>query len=524
MGPRLTAAAMILLVAAAFARAQNDPKAPSDKSGSEPSPAPSAAPNAPGGAESDPAMTPVPGGDMKEAKSDSGASFKKSGGAVQEAITKSKGGDGQEAAIIQKKLSSQAAGDSLKIPLDAAAGTAPGGPPAAPARDVLAAGGAARKVTAAAAAANAAAAPAASARNSRAMRRASNAAAAMRNTLPSGDNSGLSAGTGPAGANLTARPPAAKLPDAGSLLGRSSLPQSSNPAGPNPTDPRTASDLVMASQTGFAASIRKEGFKIGPGPGGAPAVLAANGRPATPAEISRLSEVLRAEPAALMRRPDFFAVLPRDHFEQLKADYRSNAAAPGAAFKDIGMSAGDRDFRFSASCSALSGGCNPVVREKSYRKGEDVPPEDLNEVWKKTAAGEKDGDDEMSDFTAADRKEIADAELAEKRMKGGTRRGPTLAGLLAGLGDMADDARGLVGLGGAERPGSAGTSEVPGEAGGGVGGRSSAALSAGEARGFRAWTVPSPSIERKASRRGAAGAVAGLAAAVFFLWRRRRSS
>lgn len=512
MGPRRSAAALILVLAAAFARAQNEPKASPGPSTDDGAAAAGGAPEAPSASDEAQTKAAVSGAEARKGKFDSGDS--------EAAAVKNKGSDVQEADLIEKKLASpaaggDAAGGNMKDPLDAAAGAA-AGPPAAPPRGGPAAGGAARSLTPAARASNAIAAPAAQTRSSRAMRRASNAAAAMRNSLPSGESAGP--GAGPAGASLAPRPPASKFPDGGSPL-----PGSAPSSGPNPTEPRTASEVIMASQAGFAGAIRAQGFKIGTGPGGAPAVLAANGRPATTAEISRLSVAIRAEPAALMRRPDFFAVLPRAHFEQLKADYRSNPGAPGAAFQDIGMSAGDRDFRWSASCSALSGGCNPVVREKSYRKGEDVPPEDLDEVWKKTAALEEDEDkDEMGDYTDEDRKEIAEAELAERMMKGGRRVGPNLAGLLAGLGDLADDARGLIGLGGtSERAGSGDPSEAGAGAGGG---RSSASLAAGEARGFRAWTVPSPPIERKAARRGAAGAAAGLAAAVFILWRRRRSS
>lgn len=516
MGFRRPATAMIFLLSAGFARAQvfnskapkadEPPKAGAAESASE-------APAAPGDEKAAAAAAKPPEsiGAAEKSKLDSAAAKKDV--PLDKFLSKSSKADLKKADLVQK-LAPDAPEGSLK---DLAA--EPGAPPsAAPSAAPSGArsGGTAATVTPEAAAANAAAAPAASARSGRAMRRASTSAAVLRSSFQQDSNSAMNGGTAPAGSSLTG-PAGAKF----SSFGTPSTPAASTP-GSNPAQPRTASDLLLASHTGFAASIRDQGYKVGPGPGGAPAVLAADGRPATPAQISRLASVLSAEPTALMRRPDFFEVLPRPRFEELKADYRANPAAPGAAFQDIGMTEGERDFRWSASCSALSGGCNPVVRDKAYRKGEDVPPEDLNDVWKKTAAAKED-EIEMDDYTDEDRQEVAAAELAERKMKGGRRTGPSLAGLLAGLGEMADDARDFAGFGGKGAPGPAGSPEdaVSGSPGGGA--RSSAALAAGEARGLRAWTVPSPPIERKASRRGAAGAAAGLAAAVFFLWRRSRS-
>jgi hypothetical protein len=49
-------------------------------------------------------------------------------------------------------------------------------------------------------------------------------------------------------------------------------------------------------------------------------------------------------------------------------------------------------------------------------------------------------------------------------------------------------------------------------------------LAAGEAPAQGEWILKSPAIERKTDRRAAAAALAGLAAAGFVLWRRRRRS
>ena len=502
MSLRRAAAAVIFLFAAGPSGAQDGPRAVPEQAGkTETADAAPADGSSSGGARAAEAPA-APEDKAAAAAAPPNAAViieKKKAALNQDVLAKvvaAKTGDGQKAELLQK-LAPAAAGGALPNSAAPAPGTANSASLHAPNAGVP--GGADAAV----------AAPAASARSGRAMKRANTSAAVLRGGFQTDPNAALNGGTAPPGTSLGA-------------------PTGAKPASPgsNPAEPRTASDLLLASHTGFAASIQAQGFKVGPGPSGAPAVLAANGTPATPAEIARLASFLRTEPTALMHRPDFFSVLPRTRFDELKADYRANPSSPGPAFQDIGMTAAGRDFRWSASCGALQGGCNPVAGDKPYRKGEDVAPEDLNRVWKKMAADQKDDEEGMDDYSAADRKEIAAAELAEERLRGGGRRtGPSLAGILSGLGSMAEDARDFAGFGGRDASGPGGSADFAGAGSGPSGGpRSSASLAAGEARGLKEWTVPSPSIERKGSRRGAAGVLAGLAAAAFLLWRRRRSS
>ena len=512
MALRRPAAAAIFLLGAAFVRA--DDVLPDDAGAAAPASASASA----SASESAPAASAEP--DIKAKGKVAHKSLEADPAGVAEGIgpPDSKSED----LLLKDKLQKKSALDKLP-PAPAAAGAAPAKapPPGARWTPGVATKGRTR-TTAAAASSNAAV------RNQRAMTRANNAASVLRNTVPSGDDSAFGPGAGPGGPGFTGSYGAGST---GGSSAANTWARTPSSIGPDPTRPLTASDIVLASHSGFASSIRGQGFKIGPGPGGAPSVLASDGRLATPAEVSRLATFLNAEPAALMRRPDFFSVLPRSRFEDLKVEYRRNPAAPGPAYQDIGMTEGYRDFRWSASCSPLSGGCNPV--EASYLKGQDVAPEALNEVWKKTAGAKEDAgaegddDDGMADFTDEDRKDVAAAELAERRMTAAGRRAPALADLLAGLGALSDDARGLFGFGGARSVRAEGSPAAAGFAAGGAGrsgGEPAAGLaSAAEARGGRAWTVPSPQIERKTSRRGAAGALAGLAAALFFLWRRSRA-
>jgi len=278
----------------------------------------------------------------------------------------------------------------------------------------------------------------------------------------------------------------------------------------------TAADVALAAQTGFGPSIREFGYKVGRGPGGAPVVRTADGRPAAPDEVARLGAALKAEPEALMRRPDFFAVLPRADFRELKTDYSARPAWRGTVFKDIGMTPENRDFRWSASCSSLTGGCNPAGGETPYRAGEFVPPENLKTALAAARAASPDeGDDsELTGYTDEERQEAAAADAAARKMSGAKRT--TLAGLLQGLGEWVR----------ASSPGGAAEAEAPagaavyGEGKPGTAVRAGVRPAAGPAP-ERA--VPPPPEAPKTRRPGALGFAAGLAAAFFVLRRLRRS-
>lgn len=242
---------------------------------------------------------------------------------------------------------------------------------------------------------------------------------------------------------------------AADTMRRSFLSAEEAPAGgAGPSAPRTAAaparersvpELALAARSGYAETFREQGLKVGAGPRGEPAIQRADGTPATEPELDRLRAALRAEPAALMRRPDFFTVLPREKFADLKRDFAARPELRATAFKDIGMTAQARGFQWSVSCSGLSGTCNPHAAQGSYRKGQDVPPEDLDAVW--SAAQEEiyaeDGEDDgFGEYTEEDKRLAAAEDLAAEKLGSGGRRSPSLASLLARMGELA---RGLGG-------------------------------------------------------------------------------
>lgn len=212
--------------------------------------------------------------------------------------------------------------------------------------------------------------------------------------------------------------------------------------GPGPSGgadaPRSVSELALAERSGYAETFRAQGLKVGAGPQGEVAIRRLDGAPASEAELSRLRAALRAEPEALGRRPDFFAVVTRAQFSELKEGYARRPGLRSTAFKHMALTAGGRDFQWAASCTPLSGDCNPVADGRPYRKGHDVSPEDLKEVWESLDAEDGgDDDEEWGEYTEEDRR-LAEAEdLAAAKLAGPGRRLPALSSLMARLGGLA---------------------------------------------------------------------------------------
>ncbi|MCM2303656.1 MAG: hypothetical protein NDJ72_03075, partial [Elusimicrobia bacterium] len=258
----------------------------------------------------------------------------------------------------------------------------------------------------------------AGARRERTMSRAAGAADTMRRSFFPAEDAppGGAGGPGPRAAAAPGGPPSAPAPGAA----------------------RTVPELALAARTGYAATFRDQGLKVGAGPRGEAAIQRADGAPASAADLERLRKALSAEPAALARRPDFFEVLPREKFADLKRDFAARPELRAAAFKDIGMTAGARDFQWSASCSGLSGSCNPHAGLGSYRKGQDVPPEDLDAVW--SAVQDEilaEDDEEFGEYTEEDRRLAAAEDLAAEKLGAGRSRSPSLASLLSRMGELA---------------------------------------------------------------------------------------
>ncbi len=142
----------------------------------------------------------------------------------------------------------------------------------------------------------------------------------------------------------------------------------------NPSDPRSPSDFVLAARSGYAPGLRGRGaWKLGVD---GRSIVRADGSPATPEDYARLRRGILELPAALGRRPDFFAAVSPAHFNDLKDGYRENPDLAGSVYKDVGTTAADRDFVNTASCAKISGSCNENIDKTSYKKGDYVAPED----------------------------------------------------------------------------------------------------------------------------------------------------
>ena len=185
------------------------------------------------------------------------------------------------------------------------------------------------------------------------------------------------AGGGPAGGRAAGNP-------AGSGRGGGSSGKAGSALGGamsgDPANPKSSGDLFAASAGGFRGSFAALGLKTGRSPSGAPAILRADGALASPSELAGLRARIQSEPAALMQRPDFFNVISRERFNSLKTSYAIRPDLGATAFKHIAMTPEQRDFTRSESCTVLSGKCNPYTRQLSYRKGEYVSPEELDEI------------------------------------------------------------------------------------------------------------------------------------------------
>ncbi|MCX5797603.1 MAG: hypothetical protein NTY77_19100 [Elusimicrobia bacterium] len=193
---------------------------------------------------------------------------------------------------------------------------------------------------------------------------------ALKGSLKDGSSSGLPDAASARGA----------MPSAGPVAGNS-------PAGParppaDPSQPRTEHELVLAAQSAYRDSPAAVGLKVERDASGAGRLLREDGRPAAPADLEALRRRIAAEPRALMRRPDFFQVLPREHYQELKRDFRGRPELKAAAFQDVGLTPQDRDFVWDRTCQQVSGGCNPNAREGGYKKDSEVAPEDLDSIWR----------------------------------------------------------------------------------------------------------------------------------------------
>jgi hypothetical protein len=133
----------------------------------------------------------------------------------------------------------------------------------------------------------------------------------------------------------------------------------------------------LAARSGYAPAFAAAGLKLAPD---GKSVLRLDGKPATPEDYARLQREISAMPAALGRRPDFFSIVSPEHYADLKRGYKEKKDGD-PVYKDVGTTERDRDFVHTASCSKLSGDCNKSIEKASYKKGDFVAPEDLDNMW-----------------------------------------------------------------------------------------------------------------------------------------------
>lgn len=136
-------------------------------------------------------------------------------------------------------------------------------------------------------------------------------------------------------------------------------------------------DAAALIAPGYAPVLQSLGLKTVKDAEGRPALIKTDGTPAGTAELSRLSARLRAEPEALLKRPDFFQVVRRGDYDDLKSRWTQWSAAYPADSRHAGLDGERRDFRWSSSCTGVSGDCNPHAGGRSYKKNDLIPPEML---------------------------------------------------------------------------------------------------------------------------------------------------
>lgn len=231
--------------------------------------------------------------------------------------------------------------------------------------------------------AGAAQSDAGAARNSAAMGKASAAADAFSRAMAPADAGVMPAGgAAPAGKTGIASAPGAAAAGAagaaGAAAGGFAVGSTGASGGPHDlSNPRTVADFALAARSGYAPAFAAAGLKLSKD---GRSIVRLDGSPATAADLAMLRSGILALPAALARRPDFFAHVSQEHYADLKKEYRERPELAGSVYKDVGTTEKDRDFIHTESCSKVSGECNKAAAD-SYKKGDLVSPEDLDRMW-----------------------------------------------------------------------------------------------------------------------------------------------
>lgn len=220
---------------------------------------------------------------------------------------------------------------------------------------------------------------------------ASGAASAMKNSLtptdagggvpPGGGAGGSNAGgpgAGPGGVGSAGGTAGGGKGSAGAFVGGAGAGTAFTAgASGDPAHPKAPADFALSAHSGYSPAFAKAGLKLAPD---GRTVTRLDGKPATAEDYARLQREIDSMPRALGRRPDFFSAVSPEHYSDLKQGYKTKKDGD-PVYKDVGTTEGDRDFVHTASCDKLSGDCNKSVEKGSYKKGDYVAPEDLDNMW-----------------------------------------------------------------------------------------------------------------------------------------------
>lgn len=89
----------------------------------------------------------------------------------------------------------------------------------------------------------------------------------------------------------------------------------------------------------------------------------------------------QAGSGATLARPDAAGGLTRQERLALSGALRAPDARLMPELKDVGQSEDGRSFLWTATCSEVEGGCNPLAPAAAYRRGQRLSPETLNNIW-----------------------------------------------------------------------------------------------------------------------------------------------
>ncbi len=214
-------------------------------------------------------------------------------------------------------------------------------------------------------------------RPSRTLKKAQAMGESLRGGMNLGDlGASLESGAEPGAGRLRGKAAAGSIMPAPVSAPATARPRASDAASAN----KNLLDQALLFSPGYAPAIESLGLKTVKDSDGGMTVVKEDGSPATEEDLSRLGERLRSEPAALLKRPDFFKVVQRSDYDDLKKRWARLSSSYSEDTRHMGLDDEERDFTWESSCSGVDGDCNPHVGGRSYRKNDFIFPETLREV------------------------------------------------------------------------------------------------------------------------------------------------